>query len=620
MINLILLFLSLSSFSCFGALYKKRFEEIIPFVVIGIMLFLYVFYIFNILNIGFYFLILIIIVNYLLFCYRIFKSTSSEKKEIFKYIFTPGFIVFLFGFIILYILTFNNKVLLWDELRLWGAYPKLLFYDEILQLGDSSSLLPQMRSYNPGMPLFMYFILKIFGEFKENLLFFGYSLVGYSILIPITKNLKWSDWLKIPFYLIGLLLLPLMFANSNNDWLVYYSTLYIEPSLGIIFGYSLFLTFNNIFNDKFKYLLLLVLVSGMVLFKDTGILFSLAVGLSFVLGELFNYKSYKKDKHGFIKLLSIIIVPLIIFGSWKGIQFFYKSDNMYTSALDKSEVVSLFSNPTEEQKTLLEAAKREVIYNPIVKSNFSSLDRFYTFPFLFVCLIVFLVVYGFICGRKELKKCFIPIICFGISSIIYFLGTLFVYFFSIHMVASFPRYISLLFTAGSVLIVLLVCDKYNSIGVRSKYKHLFNYYIYILVIFSLFVLPLRQPTIESKDYLTDVDVVSEKYSNDISNIVEADQEILLIFTENMKDNFDYVLYHHQIYLDLLDEGFGWLNHTFIDDSFNLDDYKDYDYIYFVVTDDVDYEIFESVVGSDINDSCLYKLINSNVSVNLTKVV
>lgn len=619
MINLILLFLCLSSFSCLGALYKKKFEEIIPITVIGIMLFLYVFYILDILSIGFVSLSVIIFISYILFCYKLFKSNNNEKKEIFNYIFTPGFVVFLLGFIILYVLTLDNKVLLWDELRLWGAYPKLLFYDEILQLGDTSRLLPQMRSYNPGMSLFMYYVLKVFGNFKENLLFFGYSLVGYSILIPITKNLKWCDWLKLPFYLIGLLLIPLMFANSNNDRLVYYSTLYIEPSLGIIFGYSLFLTFNNIYNDKFKYLLLLVLVSGMVLFKDTGILFSLAVGFSFVFGELFNYKSYKKDKHGFIKLLSIIIVPLIIFCSWKGIQSFYNSNNMYTSALDKNEVISLFSNPTEEQKTLLEAAKREVIYNPIVKSNFSSLDRFYTFPVLFVCLIVFLVVYGFICGRKEFKKCFISIICFGISSIIYFLGTLFVYFFSIHMVASFPRYISLLFTAGSVLIVLLVCDKYNSVGVRSKYKHLFNYYIYILVIFSLFVLPLRQPTIEFKDYLTDVDVVSEKYSNDISNNVEADQDILLIFTENMKDNFDYVLYHHQIYLDLLDEGFHWLDHTFMDDKFNLKDYKEYEYVYFVVTDDDDYKSFESVVGSDIKDSCLYELINNNESIVLAKV-
>lgn len=42
------------------------------------------------------------------------------------YIFTPGFVVFLLGFIILYVLTLDNKVLLWDELRLCGAYPKLL--------------------------------------------------------------------------------------------------------------------------------------------------------------------------------------------------------------------------------------------------------------------------------------------------------------------------------------------------------------------------------------------------------------------------------------------------------------------------------------------------------------
>ena len=50
----------------------------------------------------------------------------------------------------------------------------------------------------------------------------------------------------------------------------------------------------------------------------------------------------------------------------------------------------------------------------------------------------------------------------------------------------------------------------------------------------------------------------------------------------------------------------------------LNDYKEYEYVYFVVTDD-DYKSFESVVGSDIKDSCLYELINNNESIVLAKV-
>ena len=336
MINLIFLFFSLSGFSCLGALYKKKYEEVMPITVVGIMLFLYLFYIFNILNIGCIILVLLFIFCYLFFAIKFFKMNKIEKEEIFSYIFTPGFFIFLFGFVFIYILTYSNKVLLHDELRLWGAYPKILFYDGSLQLGDNSYLLSGMRSYNPGMPLFIYFVLKIMGTFKENILFFAYSLVGFSLLIPITKNIKWKEWTKIPFFLFGLIFLPLLFANSNNDNLVYYYTLYIEPVLGIIFGYAMYLTFDNILKDKFKYLLLLVMVSGVVLFKDTGILFALTVGLSFIFCEIFNYKNYKKEKGGIMKLILVIVIPLLIFGSWKGVQSLYKSENMYTSVLDKN--------------------------------------------------------------------------------------------------------------------------------------------------------------------------------------------------------------------------------------------------------------------------------------------
>lgn len=62
-----------------------------------------------------------------------------------------------------------------------------------------------------------------------------------------------------------------------------------------------------------------------------------------------------------------------------------------------------------------------------------------------------------------------------------------------------------------------------------------------------------------------------------------------------------------------------LDYIFMDDKFNLNDYKEYDYVYFVVTDDADYKSFESIVGSDIKDSCLYELINNNESIVLAKV-
>lgn len=617
MISLLLLFFSLSSFSVFGALYKKRFEEIMPITVVGIMLFLYLFYIFNMLNVGFISLIVLMLITYLLFIFKFIKKDKSAKKEIIKCIFTPGFAIYLLGFVGLFVLTYGNNVLLWDELRLWGAYPKILFYDGSLQLGDKAYLLSNMRSYNPGMPLFLYFVTKVMGTFKEHLLFFAYTLVGYSILLPVTKNIKWKDWFKIPFYLLGLFIVPLLFANSNNDSLVYYYTLFIEPALGIIFGYSMYLTFSSVINDKFKYILFLVMLSGMTLFKDTGILFSVTAGLACIFGELFNYKNYKKTKYGWIKLVLIILLPLLIFGSWKGIQSLYKSENMYTSVLDKNEIISLFTNPTSSQQKLLDDAQKEILFTPIVRSNFSSLDRLYTFPILFVCLIGFLVAYMILCGKKDFKKNGIPILCFGIGSIVFFLGTLFVYFFSIHAVASFPRYISLIFTAGSVLLSLLLVEKFSS---KIKNEKHFKYFIGTLLVFSIMALPIRQPMLAVKDSLSKINLVVSEYADVISSNTSVNDDILLVFGEEQRNNLDYVIYHHQIYLELLDEGYYSLDQSFVGDSNSkIGNLDDYDYVYFIITEECDEEDFEITTGYDMKYSSLFKVVKSNDNINLTKV-
>ena len=81
-----------------------------------------------------------------------------QRKEILKNLFTPGLLIYSLCFILIYFITRNNDVLLWDELRLWGAYPKILFYDGSLQLDGDAQLINIMRSYNPGMPLFLFYV------------------------------------------------------------------------------------------------------------------------------------------------------------------------------------------------------------------------------------------------------------------------------------------------------------------------------------------------------------------------------------------------------------------------------------------------------------------------------
>lgn len=222
------------------------------------------------------------------------------------------------------------------ELRLWGAYPKILYYSDTLQLGANSQVMDIMQSYNPGMPLFQYFFLKTAGIFKESYLYLAYSLLGLSLLLPITKKLTWKKLAIVPIIIFCLIFIPLICANSYHDSMIYYLTLFIEPILGITFGVALYFTTQNILSKKSDYLLFLLTLGTLTLLKDTGILFASTAYISFFLNEMLIHKEYKKNKQRtLLKLLLPILLMISIFISWKLVQNIYNTDNMYTDAMDK---------------------------------------------------------------------------------------------------------------------------------------------------------------------------------------------------------------------------------------------------------------------------------------------
>ena len=186
MLRYLIIFLLVSIGSVFFSFYNKKYEETLPITTGAIIIYLYITYIFNFLHIGYYILIGFISIIYIFCIYKFIKE--KEKKKIIKNIFTPGFFIFIICFIIIIFIVSGNKVLLWDELRLWGAYPKILFYDGSLQLGDKVKLLNTMQSYEPGMPLFQYFFTKSTNHFIESDLFLAYALLGIIPLITSTNK------------------------------------------------------------------------------------------------------------------------------------------------------------------------------------------------------------------------------------------------------------------------------------------------------------------------------------------------------------------------------------------------------------------------------------------------
>lgn len=622
-IHLFFALLALSSGSAFGAMYNKKFEETLPITVMGSMIFLYIFYIFNHLFLGLYILWAVMLLCYLLFIYKFIKSTKDIRKNILKNIFTPGLLIFIIVFCAITVITRGRFVLLWDELRLWGAYPKILYYDGSLQLGNNIQLMSKMQSYEPGVPLFQFLFAKSAGYFIESNLFLVYALLGVTTFLLITKKITWKKWYLIPIYSFLIFMIPLTLNNSNLDYLTYYNTLFVDPMLGIYFAYTLYLAYTNTIDKKYKLLLFTLGVCTLTLLKDTGVVFAICSCIAFIINLIINMKKNKEKvnlKYIFIPIISIILV----FGSWKLVQRKYELQNMYSEKMDKTEISNFFKMPSEEQKQIVNDFKDGINNRSIIVSSSERLTEYLTYKNLMVFLFLSFVILVILKEKSKRKSTIIAILMYLLGSIIFTIGTLGVYLFSLHVVESFARYMSTIITAGVVLLFLLIIDDLLE---DNKCNEKYKCYISVVIIIFIMILPIKLPDMGDKLYFKDKNELGLIYSDHINKYLKNGEEekVALIFSGNHYSDYSYVIYHHQIYMDLIDEGIKYKNITenLINENMTYDEktifndfLKDFDYAYFIVIDEIDKEIFNAYLDEPMYNSTLFKVNNNNGVISL----
>jgi hypothetical protein len=155
----------------------------------------------------------------------------------------------------------------WDEFTHWGYIVKSMnFYDV---LGPNSPTQLNSPEYPPGLAILSYLIVKIGGNWDEADVIWGYQLLFISMLIPIIKNFNYKK--SISF----LLSFSLLIFGS----VVFYDlfkTIYSDPILSIIFGFTLFLaTSKEITTNRYILINLMIVAIAMMLIKDIAIYFTM---------------------------------------------------------------------------------------------------------------------------------------------------------------------------------------------------------------------------------------------------------------------------------------------------------------------------------------------------------
>ena len=635
-IPLILMF----SGSVFCAVFlKKQFEESMPVSIMSIVTILYFFYCFNCLKIGYYIVVVLCVLSYFSLLYLLYKQGIKETyRYIYKYLITPGFCVFLILCFIFYIVTRENIVCLLDELRLWAAYPKILFFTDALQLGDDALLYQYMKSYPPGMPLFVYFFEKAGGIFSEAHIFFAYAIFGASIFLPALKKVTWKQaWAVLPLSL-AIFFIPLFFYNSYNDLGDYYKSLYIDPVLGMMLAYDIYLITKNCFSTSFNTYRFTIALIVTILIKDTGTMFAIISFIGAIVLEFTVFKNISKSKEKesndneklkiFIRILFAFILPVISIILWKYLLSIYEIHNHLNFN------ISFLSNDFDFVELFIENLKRNII----VISNFPKINKHLTFS-KFMLFFILINIFILKCTKKR-KTLSISFIFLYIANLFFIIGLYILCLVVFNkQFASFNRYIGTILLADVILFFLVFIDNADAIFNKMRYNKFTSIIASVIVVIFVLIFPFREPKVCNYnlhiDALQHENIIYSCINDDKSSNNQNDiKNVYIVFSEDM---YRTAGIHHKIYFDFLGDKILIKNFYIETDIVNrgsqsrkdieiwVNQFKntlingDFDYVYIAEDDPKLKEQFKTLMGNDIHAGSMYKVKISNNNVFLEKI-
>ena len=297
MLTQILFFVIISAGSLLGIIREEcSYERVLPVTCISYIFLLYLFGLFNRLELGFYIILIINGLAYLSFVvysvrYIREKSFSTLFAKLRRTVFTPSMIVFSLCFILLTYADYGYRVANWDELSHWALTVKQMTFYNVLGNSRQADIVVY-KSYPPAMAIFQYLLQKIYlltfnapeTVVSEWRLYFAYQTLSLAVVMPFTAKL---DYKKVHTYFLWIVLfLSFIFVFDFA-----YTTIYIDPFLGCLSGTSLsavfFLRGKRLQNGEDTYDILdkayiLLCIFLLVLTKDAGMLPAVFASLAYI--------------------------------------------------------------------------------------------------------------------------------------------------------------------------------------------------------------------------------------------------------------------------------------------------------------------------------------------------
>lgn len=280
---------------------KKNIVETVPVSIMGIVAVLYICGFLGNLKIGYYIILVIVLIAFL---YIVFMSVK-KKTGIFQYF---SLSIIIYGLFTLWVYMLNNGRMFceWDEFTHWGFTVKIM-YDSNKFSNELGSTL-YFVDYLPGTALFQYFVLQCLGKFNEGFISIAQGLLVGSFMIPVCnkkiRNIK--DIFQNAFAFFILFTIPIGFYSSV------YSSVYVDAALGFVFAYILYNHFSTQSRDVFFYITMSLAFSFLCIIKPSGIGLMALLSAVLLCDNIYNKRYVFSDKKQFAIRGFLDFIPVII--------------------------------------------------------------------------------------------------------------------------------------------------------------------------------------------------------------------------------------------------------------------------------------------------------------------
>lgn len=587
------LFLIISFFYTFKL--DKPLSKTIVLSFFSTTLIIYIFGLFNHLKLGVYF---IYFITFILFIYNLIYIIKEHKLSyVKKELTSPGFIIFVIISSSIILVDHGKLFSNWDEFSHWGDVVKAMY--DTGMFSTSSISQSAFQSYPPFMSLFQYLCVSIYGKFSEGLIYTSYAILVLSLFIPFIKIKTYKkNIIKIISISLIVFLVPMIFCDN------YYSTIFIDSALGLLFGYIMASLYVVKDYDRYTVLNTSLALIALVLFKDVGLMLAVIALLCLFINLILNKKiSFKKK-------IILFLIPLISL-------IFAKTSWSLNISLNHANI--LFSNPISLKDVINLIIGKDHTYHITVVSNyFKELFSFNAIfgsilNFSFIATFIIISISLFLMLKKNKQNKYNIIILY-IGFITYIIGLAFIYCFKFDSyealkLASWYRYISIYLNGILMFMILsfLYCNP--------------NYKKYVIVLIAILLvapysLLIKLPRSSYKSQLFRISY--QKQASIIKSKI-GDGSIFIISQCN--NGFDYWIFKYELRPNLVDRdywSFGdmcneedvWTQKVELNDLYNKIKGYNYVYIYDINNDFIDK--YGALFITMPQEKTLYKMVDNKL--------